>query len=172
MASGSTVSYLARFVVSLHVTDTKLSSEHAEYKERAFVLETEKRTFDRALDEDLAFLKASNVMDYSLLIGVVEGNIEQQAFPPAAIAQDTAAGATSTPTFRVRIVDYIGAFTLAKQLESSGKKALKMQDGKGNVTILPPAEYAQRFRTAMRSYFIGCPGEPDSREVHGGGPRC
>jgi hypothetical protein len=79
-------------------------------------------------------------MDYSLLVGVVEPR------------EDTAQPHTESPpsSFRVRIVDYIGAFTLAKQLESSSKN---------NVTILPPAEYAQRFQTAMESYFIACPGE-------------
>lgn len=88
-------------------------------------------------------------MDYSLLVGVVEPR------------EDTAQPHTESPpsSFRVRIVDYIGAFTLAKQLESSSKKALKTSDGKNNVTILPPAEYAQRFQTAMESYFIACPGE-------------
>ena len=60
-------------------------------------------------------------------------------------------------SFRIRIVDYIGAFTLAKQLESTSKKALKTSDGKSNVTILPPAEYAERFVQAMEGYFIGCP---------------
>jgi hypothetical protein len=58
-------------------------------------------------------------------------------------------------------VDFLGAFTLAKQLESSSKKALKAgQEAKGNVTILPPSEYASRFLSAMDSYFIGTPCQP------------
>lgn len=62
------------------------------------------------------------------------------------------------PMIRARIVDYIGAFTLAKQLESSSKKALKSgPEAKSNVTILPPSEYAERFGAAMVSAFTGCP---------------
>ncbi|KDN38395.1 hypothetical protein K437DRAFT_240138 [Tilletiaria anomala UBC 951] len=123
------------------------------YKQRAFILEAEMDTFQQALRNDTAFLTASNVMDYSLLVGVVE------PLPKVSGVRESGDEGQEriTSSFRVRIVDYIGAFTLAKQLESSSKKALKTQDGKSNVTILPPAEYAERFSNAMRTYFIGCP---------------
>ncbi len=73
---------------------------------------------------------------------------------------DEVEDAAERPSFRCRIVDFLGAFTLAKQLESSSKKALKAQDAKANVTILPPSEYASRFLSAMDSYFIGTPSHP------------
>ncbi|KAJ1021862.1 hypothetical protein NDA16_003625 [Ustilago loliicola] len=146
------------------------------YRHRAFVPETQKELFFRALQNDTRFLTASNVMDYSLLLGVMERPVRQDdMYPPAAStanaaltgqSQTTEADAaeldeiTERPSFRCRIVDFLGAFTLAKQLESSSKKALKGQDAKGNVTILPPSEYASRFLSAMDSYFIGTPCQP------------
>ncbi|SJX66543.1 related to phosphatidylinositol 3-phosphate 5-kinase [Sporisorium reilianum f. sp. reilianum] len=145
------------------------------YRHRAFVPETQKELFHRALQNDTQFLTASNVMDYSLLLGVMERPVRQDdLYPPAAptagsgVAPDTTASleavdpeeAPERPSFRCRIVDFLGAFTLAKQLESSSKKALKGQDAKGNVTILPPSEYASRFLSAMDSYFIGTPCQP------------
>lgn len=146
------------------------------YRHRAFVPETQKELFHRALQNDTQFLTASNVMDYSLLLGVMERPVRQDdLYPPAAptASSGVASDATSAsheavdleelperPSFRCRIVDFLGAFTLAKQLESSSKKALKGQDAKGNVTILPPSEYASRFLSAMDSYFIGTPCQP------------
>lgn len=146
------------------------------YRHRAFVPETQKELFFRALQNDTRFLTASNVMDYSLLLGVMERPVRQDdMYPPAAptasadlTGQSKTAEAdaveldemTERPSFRCRIVDFLGAFTLAKQLESSSKKVLKGQDAKGNVTILPPSEYASRFLSAMDSYFIGTPCQP------------
>lgn len=134
------------------------------YRQRAFVPETQKELFLRALQNDTHFLTASNVMDYSLLLGVMERPIRQDDMYPSA-APDAAEAANADeaperPSFRCRIVDFLGAFTLAKQLESSSKKALKGQEAKGNVTILPPGEYASRFLSAMDSYFIGTPCQP------------
>ncbi|GAC95117.1 hypothetical protein PHSY_002692 [Pseudozyma hubeiensis SY62] len=141
------------------------------YRHRAFVPETQKEHFLRALQNDTQFLTASNVMDYSLLLGVMEHPVRQDdMYPPA--SAPSASGTTTPleaadlhepperPSFRCRIVDFLGAFTLAKQLESSSKKALKGQDARGNVTILPPSEYASRFLGAMDTYFIGTPCQP------------
>lgn len=35
--------------------------------------------------------------------------------------------------------------------------ALKSSDRKGEVTILPPSEYAARFRKAMETYILAVP---------------
>lgn len=81
-------------------------------------------------------------MDFSLLVGIL---------PPSH-------SNPTRPILRIRLVDYIGAFTLAKQLESSSKKALKSSsEAKGMVTVLPPHEYAKRFFGAIRGYFVGVP---------------
>lgn len=149
------------------------------YRHRAFVPETQKELFYRAVQNDTHFLTASNVMDYSLLLGVTEKPVRtQDLYPPAAgdepanPASSEEEGATK-PTFRCRIVDFLGAFTLAKQLESSSKKALKAGvEAKGNVTILPPSEYASRFQTAMDSYFIGMPCQPRLDAGYGFDQQC
>ncbi|CAD6980451.1 unnamed protein product [Tilletia controversa] len=164
---------------------------------RAFVPESQRELFVAALKNDLAFLTESNVMDYSLLVGMYEPDVTS-----AELSRDLAETEFShdhlggdeeleeedeigeednelgprrrsvgkqkkkvketrrcrQPMIRARIVDYIGAFTLAKQLESSSKKALKSgPEAKSNVTILPPSEYAERFGAAMLSAFTGCP---------------
>lgn len=111
---------------------------------RAFVPEQQKTQFQRALRNDLAFLTASNVMDYSLLVGVNE---------PIKKTSNSQNSNEKHPFFRVRIVDFLGAWTLVKQLESSGKKAIKSQ----TPTVIPPQDYASRFSQAIEGYFIGCP---------------
>ncbi|PWN34074.1 uncharacterized protein FA14DRAFT_161618 [Meira miltonrushii] len=114
---------------------------------RAFVPEQQKTQFQRALRNDLAFLTASNVMDYSLLVGVNEPICT--SFSKEGLKSST----DKHPFFRVRIVDFLGAWTLVKQLESSGKKAIKSQ----TPTVIPPQDYASRFSQAIEGYFIGCP---------------
>lgn len=112
---------------------------------RAYVPEEDKALFRRALRNDLAFLTAANVMDYSLLVGVSE--------PVPVSGSQKGDKANRRAGFRVRIVDFLGAWTLVKQLESSGKKAIKSQAP----TVIPPHDYASRFSKAIEGYFIGCP---------------
>ncbi|CAO1638941.1 unnamed protein product [Sympodiomycopsis kandeliae] len=116
-----------------------------QYASRAFVPEKDRDLFLQAMRNDLSFLTESNVMDFSLLVGVTDASY------------DSSGNQTAPPSIRVRIVDYIGAYTLAKQLESSSKKVLKSSEAKGNVTVLPPLQYAARFESAMLGYFIGVP---------------
>lgn len=146
------------------------------YQNKAFVPEEDKALFTQALQNDLSFLTESNVMDFSLLVGVTEP--EYDAGPHDGDGEgDGARQSTTRPSIRVRIVDYISSFTLAKQLESSSKKALKSSEARGNVTVLPPSEYAARFESAMISYFTGVPGRKvvptaEARKMHeGGSPR-
>ncbi|KAE8224564.1 hypothetical protein CF319_g2563 [Tilletia indica] len=166
---------------------------------RAFVPESQREMFVAALKNDLAFLTESNVMDYSLLVGMYEpdvtsaelgrdlaeaevrGDDEEEDGEMDEVDEEDEVGEEDNelgpkrrstgkrrktkgtrrcrqPMIRARIVDYIGAFTLAKQLESSSKKALKSgPEAKSNVTILPPSEYAERFGAAMLTAFTGCP---------------
>ncbi|MCO5566013.1 hypothetical protein L7F22_019688 [Adiantum nelumboides] len=124
---------------------------------RAFVPEQQKTQFQRALRNDLAFLTASNVMDYSLLVGVNEPMNASSSMNGNGKNNANLSSSSSTsknnPFFRVRIVDFLGAWTLVKQLESSGKKAIKSQ----TPTVIPPQDYAIRFSQAIEGYFIGCP---------------
>ncbi|KAF8797636.1 hypothetical protein BYT27DRAFT_7265512 [Phlegmacium glaucopus] len=85
-----------------------------------------------AIKCDTEFLSKSNIMDYSLLLGVDEEK------------RQIACG----------LVDTIGSYTFAKTLEYKAKQGL--QSGK-EVTVVPPAEYRDRFVSALEGYFIACP---------------
>ncbi|KAJ7440325.1 hypothetical protein B0H11DRAFT_2292992 [Mycena galericulata] len=85
-----------------------------------------------AIKSDAEFLAKSNIMDYSLLLGVDQ---EQKQI---------ACG----------LVDTIGSYTFAKTLEYKAKQGLN--SGK-EVTVIPPAEYQERFVSALDGYFLACP---------------
>ena len=50
---------------------------------------------------------------------------------------------------------FSGSYTFAKTLEYKAKQGL--QSGE-EVTVVPPAEYRDRFVNALEGYFIACPG--------------
>ncbi|KAJ3784336.1 hypothetical protein GGU10DRAFT_388377 [Lentinula aff. detonsa] len=87
-----------------------------------------------AIKSDADFLSKSNIMDYSLLLGV---DIEHKQI---------ACG----------LVDTIGSYTFAKTLEYKAKQGLNSRNGK-EVTVMPPAEYQVRFTNALEKYFLACP---------------
>ncbi|CAE6475582.1 unnamed protein product [Rhizoctonia solani] len=91
-----------------------------------------KLVLQEAVKYDAEFLAKSNIMDYSLLLGVDEEHSE------------IACG----------LVDTIGSYTFAKTLENKAKSNL--QSGR-EVTVVPPAEYQDRFVKAMERYFLACP---------------
>ena len=51
---------------------------------------------------------------------------------------------------------FTGSYTFAKTLEYKAKQGL--QSGK-EVTVVPPAEYRDRFVKVLEGYFIACPGQ-------------
>ncbi|KAJ7625739.1 hypothetical protein FB45DRAFT_922194 [Roridomyces roridus] len=86
-----------------------------------------------AIRSDAEFLAKSNIMDYSLLLGV-----DQER-------KQIACG----------LVDTIGSYTFAKTLEYKAKQGLNQ--GNKEVTVMPPAEYQERFTSALEGYFLACP---------------
>ena len=100
-----------------------------------------KSTIMEALKSDSQFLAEQNIMDYSLLIGV--DNKKKELI--------------------IGIIDAIGAFTIAKFIESAGKHSKQaifnptQSTRTSKVTILPPIEYQKRFIDAMERYFYPCP---------------
>lgn len=91
-----------------------------------------KLVLQEAIKNDADFLARSNIMDYSLLLGLDESK------------KQIACG----------LVDTIGSYTFAKTLEYKAKQGLK--SGK-EVTVVPPAEYQERFVNALDEYFVACP---------------
>ncbi|KAF5373740.1 hypothetical protein D9758_000701 [Tetrapyrgos nigripes] len=87
-----------------------------------------------AIKSDADFLSKSNIMDYSLLLGVDSEH------------KQIACG----------LVDTIGSYTFAKTLEYKAKQGLQSAVGK-EVTVVPPAEYQERFVNALERYFLACP---------------
>ncbi|KAI8330990.1 hypothetical protein BC941DRAFT_475162 [Chlamydoabsidia padenii] len=85
-----------------------------------------------AIQRDTEFLASGNIMDYSLLIGIDETKKE----------------------ISVGIVDYIGAYTWYKKIESRSKSTIHRNR---EVTILPPDQYRIRFCREVLEYFIPIP---------------
>ncbi|CAK5273015.1 unnamed protein product [Mycena citricolor] len=91
-----------------------------------------KAVLREAIRSDAEFLARSNIMDYSLLLGVDKER------------KQIACG----------LVDTIGSYTFAKTLEYKAKQGLN--SGK-EVTVIPPTEYQERFVSALDGYFLACP---------------
>ncbi|ODN92012.1 hypothetical protein L198_05684 [Cryptococcus wingfieldii CBS 7118] len=114
-----------------------------------------------AIALDTKFLASQSIMDYSLLLGIDDSS---RAFSTSATAaagqpaayeeQVEAMRRAKDKTLIVGLVDAIGSFNLFKTIESRGKMALNRG---GDVTVIPPDQYRERFESAMRHYFIACP---------------
>ncbi|PBK68105.1 hypothetical protein ARMSODRAFT_1085713 [Armillaria solidipes] len=96
-----------------------------------------KKMLREAIQRDAEFLTKGNIMDYSLLVGIGEG-------PERLLV--------------VGLVDTIGSYTFAKTIESKAKQNLNLPGReKGEVTVIPPKEYEERFVKAVDRYFVRCP---------------
>ncbi|KAI0643396.1 hypothetical protein C8Q79DRAFT_1074629 [Trametes meyenii] len=113
---------------------TLFDGEWIEGQQRALTLVRphSKVILQEAVKADCDFLAKSNIMDYSLLLGINEENKQMVC----------------------GLVDTIGSYTFAKTLEYKAKQGLN--SGK-EVTVVPPNEYQERFVSAMDNYFLACP---------------
>ncbi|KAF9445443.1 hypothetical protein P691DRAFT_710328 [Macrolepiota fuliginosa MF-IS2] len=113
---------------------TLFDNEWIEGQQRTFMLlqPHSKHVLREAIRSDADFLAKSNIMDYSLLLGIDEEE------------KQIACG----------LVDTIGSYTFAKTLEYKAKHNL--HSGK-DVTVIPPTEYQDRFVNALEDYFLACP---------------
>ncbi|GAB2279995.1 hypothetical protein Dimus_014632 [Dionaea muscipula] len=95
-----------------------------------------KRSLERAVWNDTAFLASIDVMDYSLLVGVDEERKE----------------------LVLGIIDFMRQYTWDKHLET-WVKATGILGGPKNAspTIISPKQYKKRFRKAMTTYFLTVP---------------
>ncbi|KAF5376402.1 hypothetical protein D9615_008619 [Tricholomella constricta] len=117
-----------------HNPKTLFDGEWIEGQQKALVLVRphSKQVLRAAVRSDAEFLAKSNIMDYSLLVGVDEER------------KQIVCG----------LVDTIGSYTFAKTLEYKAKHGLNA--GK-DITVIPPAEYQERFVSALEGYFLACP---------------
>ncbi|CDO76841.1 hypothetical protein BN946_scf185033.g38 [Trametes cinnabarina] len=113
---------------------TLFDGEWMEGQQKALMLVRphSKVVFQEAIKADCDFLARSNIMDYSLLLGIDDENKQMIC----------------------GLVDTIGSYTFAKTLEYKAKQGLNA--GK-EVTVVPPHEYQERFVNAMDEYFLACP---------------
>ncbi|TBU43722.1 hypothetical protein BD309DRAFT_959936 [Dichomitus squalens] len=113
---------------------TLFDGEWIEGQQRALTLVRlhSKVVLQEAIKADCDFLAKSNIMDYSLLLGIDEENKQMVC----------------------GLVDTIGSYTFAKTLEYKAKQGLNSSK---EVTVVPPHEYQERFVSAMDDYFLACP---------------
>ncbi|KAG8839645.1 hypothetical protein FRC18_009575 [Serendipita sp. 400] len=111
---------------------TLFDGEWIEGQKKALILlhPHSKIVLEEGISLDTEFLAQSNIMDYSLLLGVDKTR------------DHLACG----------LVDTIGSYTFAKTLEYKAKQNIRKQ-----VTVVPPNEYRDRFVKAINSYFVACP---------------
>ncbi|OMO70539.1 Zinc finger, FYVE-type [Corchorus capsularis] len=101
-----------------------------------FVSNKAKRLLERAVWNDTAFLASSDVMDYSLLVGVDEEKHE----------------------LVVGIIDFMRQYTWDKHLETWVKASGILGGPKNEApTVISPKQYKKRFRKAMTTYFLMIP---------------
>lgn len=128
-----------------------------------------KAVLQEALRSDAEFLAKSNIMDYSCVSSLEDRDTK---------LTDNVLGCSSVwilPGNRLHVgwlillvrtsrfplapllicIIPIGSYTFAKTLEYKAKQGLN--SGK-EVTVIPPAEYQERFVNALDGYFVACPG--------------
>ena len=107
--------------------------------------EAAKQRLTRALWNDTLFLASINVMDYSLLVGMVQTSSGQGGQAAGAGASITVSdGRGEEWTLVVGLIDYCRQFAWKEEVESRIKRA----------TVIQPKQYKRRFREALHRYFM------------------
>ncbi|KAG6852316.1 hypothetical protein C0991_000959 [Blastosporella zonata] len=114
---------------------TLFDGEWIEGQQKALMLvhPHSKQVLRTAIRSDADFLAKSNIMDYSLLVGVDEEHKQ----------------------ISCGLVDTIG--TLFRHLCRLGLIAKHGLNSGKDITVIPPAEYQERFVSALEGYFLACP---------------
>jgi len=93
-----------------------------------------KAVFHMSILNDTLFLTLINVLDYSILVGIDEENME----------------------LVIGIIDFMRQYDILKQMERVGK-SIPMVVGSEAPTIIQPPLYKARFTNAMEKYFMTVP---------------
>ena len=91
-----------------------------------------------SVHNDTLFLSKMGIIDYSLLLHIIEDNKSKEN--------------SKNNLIRVGIIDYIRKYTWDKKIEHILKTII---NGFNSPTIINPDDYKDRFISAIKSYFIG-----------------
>eukprot|EP01084_Bolivina_argentea_P093144 167549_1 len=104
-----------------------------------------KQHLHKAIHNDTLFLCRSNVIDYSLLVGINESANDDDGNKKNELV--------------VGIIDYLRIYDVYKAVEEHTKRFI----GNQPPTIQKPKVYKQRFREAMERYFMVAPDRKTKR---------
>lgn len=118
------------------------------------------RRLSLALERDLEFLASHNLMDYSLLVGVVRSSMPKWArstvrlFSALALAPCSSFRSTKGEVLRCGVIDFTQRYTLKKRLETMMKSLLY---DRSKISCVNPVLYAARFLEFMTMHLLDCP---------------
>jgi len=95
---------------------------------------------EAAVWNDTLLLSTQKLVDYSLLLTAVVPDGDEQCNP-----------ASPPGMLSIGIIDYLRTYDLAKMAESHWKQ---LKGGPDKPTVISPPEYANRFRSAMGTFFV------------------
>ncbi|KNZ81184.1 1-phosphatidylinositol-3-phosphate 5-kinase FAB1 [Termitomyces sp. J132] len=131
---------------------TLFDGEWIEGQQRALILVRphSKQVLRAAIKSDADFLAKSNIMDYSSVsTAIFTSDLSIDVLCRLLVGIDE-----EHKQIVCGLVDTIGSYTFAKTLEYKAKHGLKSDK---EITVIPPAEYQERFVGALESYFLACP---------------
>eukprot|EP01114_Cavostelium_apophysatum_P012650 TRINITY_DN2883_c0_g1_i1.p1 TRINITY_DN2883_c0_g1~~TRINITY_DN2883_c0_g1_i1.p1 ORF type:complete len:621 (-),score=131.11 TRINITY_DN2883_c0_g1_i1:100-1962(-) len=111
------------------------------------------RNVTQQLQRDVEFLESVQVMDYSLLIGVCDGqNAPRSPRLFGERSKDKGLESHTGEKFYLGIVDILQLYNLNKKSEHLAKVYVLRKDKEG-VSAVNPAKYAERFMKKIRQIF-------------------
>lgn len=95
-----------------------------------------------AIARDTAFLEAHNLFDYSFLLAYKKNAYSTRS--------NSIIHSNGNDAYFVAIIDYLTVFDFVRELELETKAFIYPEDSeRGEVSILPPKDYAERFRNFL-----------------------
>ena len=110
-----------------------------------------------SLTADVAFFKMHKIIDYSLIISVVDMDKLPQDYLVDELNSKNhhifKCAKTPNLCYFIGVIDYFQLYDLQKSLERFGKRIIKC-NAKLDTSAQPPKKYGQRFSERMQQYFV------------------
>lgn len=106
---------------------------------------------EAAIWNDCQLLAKQQLVDYSLLMAVAEP-------PDTGLDLERPETEALSGTLAIGIIDWLQPYNVFKWAETQYKTAIQAGDEKP--TVIPPPEYAERFRQSMATVFVSAPAPP------------